>query len=206
MLWNKPKIEELDLKVGNDRWVEESDIKDLVCLQAITKESLRLYPPVPFSVPYEAMKDCHVCGYHTPKVTRLIVNVWKLHRDPIIWKDREDFLPERFLSNHICIYGCFWSTFWVHSIRVRKKILPRLHICSASIKSDISSFASRIRVNTTISIVHAREHDDWRIRHYHAQGSSPRSSPHSTSFFPANSINNARQRYKPFVFILVLTL
>lgn len=79
--------EELDLKdVGKDRWVEESDIKDLVYLQAITKESLRLYPPVPLSVPHKATEDCHVCGYHLHKGTRLIVNVWKL--------------PERFVSNH----------------------------------------------------------------------------------------------------------
>ena len=34
--------EELDLKVGRERWVEEHDINDLVYLQAIIKESLRL--------------------------------------------------------------------------------------------------------------------------------------------------------------------
>ena len=99
----KQAQEELDLKVGRDRWVEDHDIKDLVYLHAIVKETLRLYPPSPLSVPHEAMEDCHVCGYYVPKGTRLLVNVWKLHRDPRIWEDPEKFLPERFLTSHASI-------------------------------------------------------------------------------------------------------
>ncbi|RVW14401.1 Cytochrome P450 82C4 [Vitis vinifera] len=59
--------EELDLKVGRSRWVEESDIQKLDYLRAIIKESLRLYPAAPLLVPHEATQDCHVCGYHIPK-------------------------------------------------------------------------------------------------------------------------------------------
>ncbi|XP_050252813.1 cytochrome P450 CYP82D47-like [Quercus robur] len=99
----KQAQEELNLKVGRDRWVDDHDIKDLVYLQAIVKETLRLYPPSPLSVPHEAMEDCHVCGYYVPKGTRLLVNVWKLHRDPRIWEDPEKFLPERFLTSHASI-------------------------------------------------------------------------------------------------------
>ncbi|KAE8037840.1 hypothetical protein FH972_010395 [Carpinus fangiana] len=92
--------EELDLNVGRDRWVEDYDIKQLVYLQAIIKESLRLYPPGPLSVPHEAREDCNVCGYFVPKGTRVFVNVWKLHRDPRVWDDPDEFLPERFLTSH----------------------------------------------------------------------------------------------------------
>ncbi|KAG2411269.1 hypothetical protein I3760_Q015500 [Carya illinoinensis] len=46
------------------------------------------------------MEDCQVCGYFIPKGTCLVVNVWKLHRDPRVWEEPEDFLPERFLSSH----------------------------------------------------------------------------------------------------------
>nr|GEX41338.1 cytochrome P450 82C4-like [Tanacetum cinerariifolium] len=31
---------------------------------------------------------------------RLIVNVWKLHRDPQVWSDPHEFRPERFLEEH----------------------------------------------------------------------------------------------------------
>ncbi|XVF81233.1 hypothetical protein PTKIN_Ptkin15bG0139600 [Pterospermum kingtungense] len=92
--------EELDLEVGRDRWVEDSDIEKLVYLQAVIKETFRLYPTAPLLVPHEAMEDCRVSGYHIPKGTRLLVNVWKLQRDPRIWSNPEEFKPERFLTTH----------------------------------------------------------------------------------------------------------
>ncbi|XP_059310912.1 xanthotoxin 5-hydroxylase CYP82C4-like [Lycium ferocissimum] len=79
--------DELDEQVGRNRWVEESDIKNLPYLQAIIKETLRLYPPGPLSGPREANEDCYVDKYRIQKGTRLIVNLWKLQRDPRIWED-----------------------------------------------------------------------------------------------------------------------
>lgn len=92
--------EEIDSSVGKERWVNESDIKNLVYLQAIVKEALRLYPPGPLSVPHLAREDCEVSGYHVPKGTRVFVNVWKLHRDPRIWSEPDKFCPERFMTSH----------------------------------------------------------------------------------------------------------
>ncbi|KAE8681799.1 ER lumen protein retaining receptor family protein isoform 1 [Hibiscus syriacus] len=92
--------QELDLKIGRRRWAEESDMEELVYLQAIIKETLRLYPPAPLLIPHVPMEDCCVGGYRIPKGTRLFVNAWKLHRDPRIWSNPEEFEPERFLTNH----------------------------------------------------------------------------------------------------------
>ncbi|XP_050365525.1 nicotine N-demethylase CYP82E3-like [Argentina anserina] len=91
--------EELDRTVGRHRWVQDTDIKNLVYLQAIVKETLRLYPPAPLSLPHVAMEDCKVGGFHIPKGTHLFVNLWKLHRNPSVWASPEVFSPERFLTS-----------------------------------------------------------------------------------------------------------
>ncbi|KAJ4851298.1 hypothetical protein Tsubulata_001169 [Turnera subulata] len=46
------------------------------------------------------MEDCTVGGYHVPEGTRLLINVWKMHRDPRVWPNPDEFLPERFLTAH----------------------------------------------------------------------------------------------------------
>ena len=70
----KHSQEELDIKVGRDRWVEQSDIPNHVYLKAIVKETLRLYGPAPLLLPHEAMEDCSIGGYHIPKGAGLLVN------------------------------------------------------------------------------------------------------------------------------------
>ncbi|MCD7453682.1 hypothetical protein HAX54_021837 [Datura stramonium] len=98
--------EEIDTKIGRDRWVEDSDIKNLTYFQAMIKEVLRLYPPSPMLV-HEASADCQVLGYHILKGTRLFVNMWKLQKDPKFWPEPEKFLPERFLTTKVKVdvYG-----------------------------------------------------------------------------------------------------
>ncbi|KAF7152786.1 hypothetical protein RHSIM_Rhsim01G0216500 [Rhododendron simsii] len=105
LLNNRPALtraqEEIDTQIGKTRWVEERDVKSLVYLQAIVKETLRLYPPGPLSIPHQATADCEIGGYNIPKGTRVFPNVWKLHRDPRVRPDPEEFVPERWLAgNH----------------------------------------------------------------------------------------------------------
>ncbi|CAN1342410.1 Cytochrome P450 CYP82J17 [Linum perenne] len=85
--------QELDAKVGRTRIVQPSDIDNLVYIQAIVKETLRLYPAAPVGVPHEAIEDCSINGYSIPKKTRIFTNLWKLHRDPNVWSDPEEFKP-----------------------------------------------------------------------------------------------------------------
>ncbi|XP_038714851.1 cytochrome P450 CYP82D47-like [Tripterygium wilfordii] len=91
---------ELDVHIGRERLAKESDVKSLVYIEAIVKETLRLYPATPFSLPHESMEDCDVSGYHVPSGTRILFNLWKIQRDPSIWEDPCEFRPERFLTTH----------------------------------------------------------------------------------------------------------
>nr|GMC98411.1 cytochrome P450 CYP82D47-like [Ipomoea batatas] len=93
--------EELDIQVGRNRNVDESDIKNLVFLQAVIKETLRLYPSGPINGLRSSLKDCTLSqGYHVPAGTRLMVNIWKIHHDENIWPEPYEFRPERFLTTH----------------------------------------------------------------------------------------------------------
>ncbi|XP_059279237.1 cytochrome P450 CYP82D47-like [Lycium ferocissimum] len=96
----KKAQDELDTHVGKNRWVQESDIKNLVYLHAIVNESLRLYPAAPLLLVHESREDCVVGGYDIPKGTRLLVNILKLHYDPNTWPNPQEFKPERFLTTH----------------------------------------------------------------------------------------------------------
>ncbi|KAF4353521.1 hypothetical protein CsatB_008608 [Cannabis sativa] len=89
--------EELDQVVGRERQVKQSDINKLVYLQAVIKETMRLYPAAPLALPHQSVEDCTVSGYHVPAGTRLLLNLSKLQRDPKVWAEPNEFRPERFL-------------------------------------------------------------------------------------------------------------
>ncbi|KAM0035374.1 putative cytochrome P450 [Helianthus debilis subsp. tardiflorus] len=113
LLLNHPDVlkklqQELDDHVGKERQVDESDIKSLVFLEAIIKETFRLYPAGPLLAPREAREDCMIAGYNVKAGTRLIINVWKLQRDETVWSDPSKFQPERFIGvgqEHIDVRG-----------------------------------------------------------------------------------------------------
>lgn len=78
--------DELAIHVGKNKTaVEESDLRNLVYLQAIIKESMRLYPAAPLLIPHMSFEDCNVSGYHVPARTRLLINVSGIQRDPNVW-------------------------------------------------------------------------------------------------------------------------
>lgn len=91
--------DELDRVVGGSRPLMESDIQSTVFLQAVVKEVLRLHPPGPLlSWARLAITDTVVDSYRVPAGTTAIVNMWAITRDPQIWSDPLEFMPERFLS------------------------------------------------------------------------------------------------------------
>nr|KYP56687.1 Flavonoid 3'-monooxygenase [Cajanus cajan] len=90
--------QELDTVVGRDRLVTELDLPHLPYLEAVVKETFRLHPSTPLSLPRVAAESCEVFDYHIPKGATLLVHVWAIARDPKEWPNPLEFKPERFLS------------------------------------------------------------------------------------------------------------
>ncbi|XP_061372881.1 cytochrome P450 78A3-like [Gastrolobium bilobum] len=90
---------ELDAVVGRSRAVAEDDVAAMVYLPAVVKEVLRLHPPGPLlSWARLSISDTTIDGYHVPAGTTAMVNMWAICRDPHVWRDPLEFMPERFLA------------------------------------------------------------------------------------------------------------
>ena len=95
----KQAQEELDAVVGSRRLAQESDLPNLPFLGAIIKETFRLHPPVPLSLPRCSNQPCVVAGCEFPANTRLILNIFAIHRDPTVYENPDAFIPSRFLEH-----------------------------------------------------------------------------------------------------------
>ncbi|XP_042957914.1 cytochrome P450 705A5-like [Carya illinoinensis] len=81
------------------RLVEEMDVPNLPYLQAVVKETLRLYPPIGVTA-RECREDCKIKGYHVSQNTMLAINLYSIMRDPEVWDNPNEFRPERFLVSN----------------------------------------------------------------------------------------------------------
>ncbi|KAJ0259367.1 hypothetical protein HA466_0057300 [Hirschfeldia incana] len=89
---------ELNMVVGKDRLVQESDIPQLNYIKACSRESFRLHPANAFLPPHGATENTTLAGYFVPKGSQILVSRLGLGRNPKIWDEPEVFKPER----HLC--------------------------------------------------------------------------------------------------------
>ncbi|KAL6222677.1 hypothetical protein ACLB2K_006069 [Fragaria x ananassa] len=143
--------EELDTVIGRENVVTESDLSKLVYIQAIVKETLRLYPAAPLSAPHEFNEDCTLAGYHVPKGTRLITNLWKIHTDPGTWSDPLEFKPERFMTTHknTDVRGQHFELIPIGSGR---RLCPGLSFGLQTVQFTLASFLLAFEISTPSNV------------------------------------------------------
>ncbi|XP_040995363.1 cytochrome P450 705A22-like [Juglans microcarpa x Juglans regia] len=104
-LINRPQMlkklrDEIVSVVGTaTRLVEETDVPNLPYLQAVVKETLRMYPPIAVTA-RECREDCKIKGYDISQNTMLAINLYSIMRDPEVWDNPNEFRPERFLVSN----------------------------------------------------------------------------------------------------------
>nr|CAD7452397.1 unnamed protein product [Timema tahoe] len=89
--------EELDAVFGDDveRSISMEDINNLKYIEQVIKESLRLYPVIPF-VPRTSTGDIKITSHTIPKGCDVLFGIYSLHRNPKIYPNPDEFDPENF--------------------------------------------------------------------------------------------------------------
>ncbi len=80
-----------------ERLLAELDAGDEEYLDAVVKETLRVRPVVPV-VGRKVLEEVELGGYRIPARSVLMVSIYLLHRDPLQYRDPDEFRPERFLD------------------------------------------------------------------------------------------------------------
>ncbi|MFE6686075.1 cytochrome P450 [Streptomyces sp. NPDC057743] len=88
--------EEVDREIG-DRMPSVADLQRMPYLLQIFEEALRMYPSAPI-VPRLTLKDTVLGGHHVPKGSRIMVDLFNIHRHPAHWDDPERFDPDHFTA------------------------------------------------------------------------------------------------------------
>ncbi|KAH7514010.1 hypothetical protein FEM48_Zijuj11G0043300 [Ziziphus jujuba var. spinosa] len=76
--------DELAREINLEDFIAKSHVPNLTYIQACIKEALRLYPSIPFLIPYRVAESCQVTNYTISKDSMILMNLWAIEEIPII--------------------------------------------------------------------------------------------------------------------------
>ncbi|KAF9002580.1 cytochrome P450 [Cyathus striatus] len=89
---------QIDAVVGSNRLPDYNDRPALPYINAMVKEAMRWQIVVPLGIPHMATNEDEYDGYFIPKGSIIMGSTWTLLRDPEIFDQPEDYIPERYLQ------------------------------------------------------------------------------------------------------------
>ncbi|KAF8406325.1 hypothetical protein HHK36_008411 [Tetracentron sinense] len=75
------------------------EVSKLRYLNAVVMETMRMKPIAPLGVPHKAARDSNIMGTKVVEGSTVVVNLYALLHDPIVWVEPHRFMPERFLTS-----------------------------------------------------------------------------------------------------------
>lgn len=83
-------------------------VRRMAFVRNVFKETLRLYPPIPF-IPRVAAEEAVIGGHRVKRGTMLMIAPWTIHRHRDLWKHPHAFDPDRFSAEreHELIPGAY---------------------------------------------------------------------------------------------------
>uniref|UniRef100_A0A452HKN6 Uncharacterized protein n=1 Tax=Gopherus agassizii TaxID=38772 RepID=A0A452HKN6_9SAUR len=88
--------EEIRELLGDRETIQWDDLGKMPNTTMCIKESMRIFPPVPFVGRQLSKPITFHDGRYLPEGTLVGINIYLIHRDPSLWKDPEVFDPMRF--------------------------------------------------------------------------------------------------------------
>lgn len=99
----------------NEHGIPRAEVADkLEYVDAVLKETLRLFSPLPASEPRSQSKGTTICGYSIPAHTIVSISPYILHRNADVFRDPLAFNPDRWLDPSSDI-GEMKKLFWAFS-------------------------------------------------------------------------------------------
>ncbi|MEJ2488034.1 MAG: cytochrome P450 [Anaerolineales bacterium] len=98
-VWMERVVDEVDTIIRQER-PGFTYLKSLDVLNRVSKEALRLYPPIHLGSRVAA-KDLQFGEYLIPEGQRVVYSIYLSHRHPAYWRSPNKFDPDRFLPEKV---------------------------------------------------------------------------------------------------------
>ncbi|KAF9069515.1 cytochrome P450 1 [Rhodocollybia butyracea] len=134
-----PKVQakaqaEIDRVIGRDRLPTFEDRRSLPYIEAIYREVMRLHHPFPLN--HVSSQDDFYRGYHIPKGCAILPNVWAMNRDPNVYSEPDEFIPERFFNSPD---GPFTSINDIHAFGFGRRVCVGRYVADNTVWLTIAS-------------------------------------------------------------------
>ena len=96
MMDAQSEVDEVLGHVGEPPSIEQ--VNNLVFIDQVIKEALRLYPPIHIGNRMTA-EDMQLLGYQVPRGSRVMYSIYLSHREAEFWEQPDEFKPNRFDRN-----------------------------------------------------------------------------------------------------------
>ncbi|KAI0318715.1 cytochrome P450 [Amylostereum chailletii] len=106
MMAKHPEIQkraqaELDSVLSSNRLPTFEDRDSLPYLDSVIKEVLRTHPPTPLGIAHRLSEDDVYAGYHLPRGSIILSNIWAMSKDPRQYTDPLTFNPDRYSKENL---------------------------------------------------------------------------------------------------------
>jgi cytochrome P450 len=131
---HRAQREARDILQEYDGVISYEAVEEMPFVQAVIKESMRLFPPAAINM-RTPIKDDVVCGYTIPAGANIILSTIVMHRHPDLWERAEDFWPDRWLQTDFAPANTVYMPFGagIHSCVGQKLALLQMRVILARV-------------------------------------------------------------------------